>query len=144
MHGLTTCRRALKLFLIGNTNVFQKDQPLIFREEGSATRKAMDRYFNKRAVRKSIALTSNEAVKQAVIAGLGHSIIPLIGMKNELANKQLYIISSKGLPVTTYWRLIWLKNKKLSPIAQAYLAYVQQEKERIIAEQFGWCDELKY
>ncbi len=133
-----------KLFLIGNTKVFQKEKPLIFREEGSATRMAMDRYFNKRAVRKSIALTSNEAVKQAVIAGLGHSIIPLIGMKNELANQQLFIIPSKGLPVTTYWRLIWLEHKKLSPIAQAYLAYVQQEKEKIIEEHFNWSKKLNF
>ncbi len=133
-----------KLFLIGNTKVFQKEKPLIFREEGSATRMSMDRYFNKRAVRKSIALTSNEAVKQAVIAGLGHSIIPLIGMKNELANQQLFIIPSKGLPVTTYWRLIWLKHKKLSPIAQAYLAYVQQEKEKIVKEHFNWSKILTF
>lgn len=32
-------------------------------------------------------LTSNEAVKQAVIAGLGASITPIIGLKNELQNK---------------------------------------------------------
>lgn len=137
-----------KLFLIGNKEKLQKDKPLIYREEGSATRKAMDQYFsthtpkNKKAKRKSIALTSNEAVKQAVIAGLGQSIIPLIGIKNELASKQLFIIPSKGLPISTYWRLIWLKNKKLSPIAAAYLNYVRQEKDQLIIDHFGWCDKI--
>jgi len=131
-----------KLYFIGNTEKTQKDKPLIYREEGSATRMAMDRYFSKKAKRKSIALTSNEAVKQAVIAGLGQSIIPLIGMKNELANKQVFIIPSKGLPISTYWRLIWLKNKKLSPIAQAYLNFIKEEKESIITDCFGWCEEV--
>jgi DNA-binding transcriptional LysR family regulator len=46
-------------------------------------------------------LTSNEAVKQAVIAGLGCSIMPLIGIKNELLNKELQIIPFKGLPIKT-------------------------------------------
>jgi len=131
-----------KLYFIGNTEKTQKDKPLIYREEGSATRMAMDRYFSKKAKRKSIALTSNEAVKQAVMAGLGQSIIPLIGMKNELANKQVFIIPSKGLPISTYWRLIWLKSKKLSPIAQAYLNFIKEEKESIITDCFGWCEEV--
>ena len=60
--------------------------PLIYREEGSGTRLVMERYINrnKLPVRKKMELTSNEAVKQAVIAGLGYSIMPLIGIKNEL------------------------------------------------------------
>jgi DNA-binding transcriptional LysR family regulator len=127
-----------KLYLVSNNKEFMKNRPLIYREEGSATRGAMDTFYSDPSKRKSIQLTSNEAVKQAVIAGLGYSIIPLIGIKNELYNQQLHIIPSKGLPITTHWRLIWLKNKKLSPIARAYLEYIRQEKEKIIAEQFDW------
>ena len=56
-------------------------------------------------------LTSNEAVKQAVLAGLGYSIMPLIGIKNELHNKQLSIYPIKGLPIKTTWSLIWLKEE---------------------------------
>lgn len=127
-----------RLYLIGNSKELMKNRPLIYREEGSATRGAMDKYFSNRTKRKSIELTSNEAVKQAVIAGLGHSITPLIGIKNELYNEQLYIIPSKGLPIITHWRLIWLKSKKLSPIASAYLEYIREEKENIIENQFKW------
>ncbi len=127
-----------KLYLVGNNQKFIKNRPLIFREEGSATRGAMDTFLKNTSKRKSIQLTSNEAVKQAVIAGLGYSIIPLIGIKNELYNQELHIIPSKGLPITTHWRLIWLKNKRLSPIAAAYLDYIRQEKEKIISEHFDW------
>ena len=83
-------------------------------------------------------LTSNEAVKQAVIAGLGYSIIPLIGIKNELSNGQLHIIPSQGLPMISNWRLIWLKKKKLSPVAEAYLNYIKNHKQEIIQNNFQW------
>ncbi len=56
-------------------------------------------------------LTSNEAVKQAVLAGLGYSIMPLIGIKNELKSGDMRIIPVKGLPIKTAWQLIWLKGK---------------------------------
>jgi DNA-binding transcriptional LysR family regulator len=127
-----------KLYLVGNTKTLNKNKPLIYREEGSATRMAMDQYYSSNPVRKSIELTSNEAVKQAVIAGLGYSIIPLIGIKNELSNEQLYIIPSKGLPIITNWRLIWLKGKKLSPVAEAYLNFIKTRKYQIVQEGFNW------
>jgi len=127
-----------KLYLVGNIPQFHEDRPLIFREEGSATRNVMDHYYRKNKKRKGIELTSNETVKQAVIAGLGYSIIPLIGIKNELSNGELHIIPSPGLPITTVWRLIWLQGKKLSPVAEAYLQYVRQEKQRIIETDFKW------
>lgn len=127
-----------KLFLIGSTNKIDKSQPLIYREHGSATRNAMSNYFSNTIKRKSIELTSNETVKQAVVAGLGYSIIPLIGMRNELQNKDVHIIPSKGLPILTYWRLIWLKNKVLSPVAIAYLDFIRKEKDRIIKKHFSW------
>ena len=131
-----------KIFKVSNNNVSTKKSPLIFREDGSATRMAMDEYYKKVKERKSIKLTSNEAVKQAVIAGLGNSLIPLIGIKNELNNGELHIIPSRGLPIVTNWRLVWLKKKKLSPIAQTYLDFLRENKEDIIHQKFEWY--LKY
>jgi len=139
-----------RLFLIGkksnkikgnnsNKDLFESMQ-LIFREEGSATRDAMKEFIakNKLPVHKRIQLATNEAVKQAVMAGIGYSIMPVIGLKYELGNEELQIIPINGLPITTSWRLIWLKSKKLSPTAQAYLEYIRQAKEKIIKEKFNW------
>jgi DNA-binding transcriptional LysR family regulator len=86
-------------------------------------------------------LTSNEALKQAVIAGLGYSIMPLIGIKNELKNGDLQIIPFKGLPITTNWNLVWQKSKNLSPVALAYLDFINSEKDRIIKDNFDWYDD---
>ena len=85
-------------------------------------------------------LTSNEAVKQAVIAGLGCSIMPLIGIKNELQNKELQIVPVKGFPIKSVWNLIWLKGKKHSPVALAFLNYLKKEKANIIEEKFDWFE----
>jgi len=111
---------------------------LIFREEGSATRKVMEDYFEKKNIRasKKIELTSNEAVKQAVIAGLGISIMPLIGIRSEIKNKRLKIIPSSGLPIKTKWRLIWLKNKSLSPVATSYINYLKENKNKLVSNYF--------
>ena len=132
-----------KIFMVGNKKSRDAKSPLIYREDGSATRLAMDQYLEKARERKSIKLTSNEAVKQALIAGLGTSMIPLIGIKNELSTGQLHIIPAKGLPIVTNWRLVWLKKKKLSPIAEAYLRFLRDNKEEIINKNFKWYLDYK-
>ncbi len=141
-----------KLFLIGGTTLKLKKQasktkifeeyPLIYREEGSATRSAMEDFIkkNKLPTHKKMELTSNEALKQAVIAGLGYSIMPLIGIKNDLKNGDLEIIPFKGLPIITHWNLIWLHSKNLSPVALAFLDFIESEKDRIIRETFDWFE----
>jgi len=123
-----------------NKRALFESVPLIYREPGSATRNAMEQFIaqNDFQVRRKIELTSNEAVKQAVIAGLGASIMPLIGIKNELRNNDLHIVPVKGLPIRTTWNLIWLQAKKLSPVATSYLEFLDANKEAIIAEKFKW------
>ena len=140
-----------RLFLVGGRD-FEVDKSLsgaelieritlIFREHGSGTRLTMERYLKSQdiSVRKKLELTSNEAVKQAVIAGLGCSIMPLIGIKNELKNGDLQIIPVEGLPIVTNWNLIYLKNKKFSPVAEAYLDYIEKQKASIIKKYFDWA-----
>ena len=142
-----------KLFLVGNTEKsFKKKEytkelfeelPLIFREKGSGTRQTMERFLNRNniVVQKKMELTSNEAVKQAILAGLGYSIMPLIGIRNELQNNMLQIINMKGLPINTTWSLIWLKGKKHSPVAAAFLQYIKKEKSTIAATTFDWYEQ---
>jgi DNA-binding transcriptional LysR family regulator len=141
-----------KLYLVANTeNKYRKKAydfsifetlPMIYREAGSGTRFVMEQFIekNKLPVKKKMELTSNEAVKQAVIAGLGCSIMPLIGIKNELNNGDLQIIPVKGFPITSTWQLIWLKNKNLLPAALAFLEHIKKEKQHIISQRFDWFE----
>ncbi|MBL7911389.1 MAG: LysR family transcriptional regulator [Bacteroidia bacterium] len=143
-----------ELYLIGSRNEKKitkpitkseiNEMPLIFREEGSGTRFVMEQYFKKNNihVRKKMELTSNEAVKQAVIAGLGNSIMPLIGIRNELSNGDLKIIPSVGFPIKSKWHLIWLKEKKLSPVAEAYIGYIRKNKDQVLNDHFSWINKI--
>jgi DNA-binding transcriptional LysR family regulator len=137
------------LYLIGNKETakitstfnykeFKNELPLIFRENGSGTRKIMENYFKRQGVDglKKIELMSNEAVKQAVIAGLGYSIMPIIGLKNEVKSGALKIIERDGLPITTTWKLIWHKDKNLSPVSKAFLVYLTENKAQIKKKYF--------
>ena len=137
------------LYLVGNKNVkieklselkilFEKS-PLIFRESGSGTRQAMEKFIDRHhvTVRKKMELTSNEAVKQAVIAGLGYSIMPLIGIRDELKKGTIKIIPVKGLPIKTMWSLIWMKGKNHSPAAASLLKYIQENKDTVIRNWFS-------
>ena len=141
-----------KLYLVSNAKQKFKNKlydksifetiPLIYREQGSGTRQTMEKFIQKNnlPVRKKMELTSNEAVKQAVIAGLGCSIMPLIGIKNELHNGELQIIPVKGFPIKSVWNLIWLKGKNHSPVASAFLSYLKKEKANIMKEKFDWFE----
>jgi len=143
-----------KLHLIGNKDAIQSSTPfeksifasipLIYREEGSATRLIMEQFFERNEIKApmKMELTSNEAVKQAVIAGLGYSVMPLIGSNNELVNDELRIIPVSGFPITSEWRIVWLQNKVLSPVAQAYLNYLKKEKEQIAKKYFSWTEDF--
>lgn len=115
-----------------------EEHAFIFRENGSATRRAMESWLAAHNIKlnKNLELTSNEAVKQAVLAGLGFSVMPLIGLGKELEEGELKVIETKGLPIITDWHLVWLKQKKLSPAAAAYLEFVEKEKADIISRLF--------
>lgn len=112
----------------------------IFREHGSATRLAMERYLvkHKIGVQKKMELTSNEAVKQAVIAGLGVSIMPIIGIHDAIEKGDLKIIPLKNLPMETYWNLIWLKSKNHSNVSKALKKHIIENKETIMKQHFNW------
>lgn len=141
-----------KLFLVGSPKLHLKDKisdkkkfeqyPFLFREPGSATRNAMEEFIKHHDLPtfKKMEFTSNEALKQAVIAGLGYSVMPLIGIKNDLQNGEIEIIPYKGLPLVSQWNLIWLRSKSLSPLATAFLEHVKSERDRIVQETFSWYE----
>ena len=142
-----------KLFLIANKEFEKPNEPLlanklldysiIYREKGSGTRLKMERFFEEQEViiKNKLELTTNEAVKQAVIAGLGMSIMPLIGIKNELQRGDLQIIPMVGLPLLTTWNLIWHSQKVLSPITKEFLRFIRENKQNIIEEKFNWYED---
>jgi DNA-binding transcriptional LysR family regulator len=136
------------LYLVGKKGHFHvkkrnwqemfEEYPVIFREKGSGTRHTMEQFILQSGLKvtKKMELTSNEAVKQAILAGLGMSIMPVIGIRTELKLGMLEIIPVKVLPIRTNWSLIWPGGKKNSPVARAFLEYITSHKENIIEKYF--------
>jgi DNA-binding transcriptional LysR family regulator len=124
----------------GKKELIFSEEPLLYREQGSATRNAMENFIQGKNLlaNKKIELTSNEALKQAVIAGIGYSIMPMIGIRNAVEKGEINVIPYKGLPIQTQWNLIWLKKKKLSPAAVAFKEYIIENKDQITAKYFDW------
>ena len=139
-----------KLYLVGNNKIDiintedLEKLPFIFREEGSGTRQTMEAFIASKELKvlKKLKLATNEAVKQALLAGLGYSIMPIIGIKNEILQKELHIIPVNGLPIKTTWSLIWLKGKKHSPSSLAFLEHLNKEKDTISNQNFSWYEQF--
>ncbi len=124
-----------KQFLVGDSKVINKKKPFLFLEETNGDQ-MLKKWKGKKP--KTITFNSEEMIKQAVVSGLGYSVLPLCAIRNELDNQQLHTIPSKGLPIVNQWKLIWLKEKKLSPAAHSFVSYIQKNKEHITQNKFSW------
>lgn len=137
-----------QLYVMGNSEVhidaerypseYLRELPLIFREKGSGSRLVLEQYMQARQwpIRPKMELTSNEAVKQAVMAGLGVSVLPLIGVRMELQLGLLKIIPIEGFPLSSRWELVWQSTKKLSPVAEAYTNWIRLHASSTVAHLF--------
>ncbi|KPF53328.1 transcriptional regulator [beta proteobacterium AAP51] len=101
----------------------------IAREQGSGTRAAMASFFAEHRFAPHIAMemSSNETIKQAVIAGLGLSFLSLHTVGLELRNGLLKVLDIAGTPVMRTWHVVHLGAKVLSPAAEAFRYFVIEE-----------------
>lgn len=101
-------------------------ETLIVRESGSGTRLAMEEFFHERAIKPRIGMEmgSNEAIKQAVIAGLGISFISQHTLGLELSAGRLAILKVEGTPVIRRWHIVRHKGKHLAPALAAFWDFV--------------------
>lgn len=102
------------------------DETFLVRESGSGTRAVMERYFasEKFLPRRVLQMTGNEAIKQAVMAGLGIGFLSLHTLALERGLGLLYVPKMPGLPVVRRWHVVYRRGKQLLPIAQAFSDFV--------------------
>ena len=114
-------------------------ESFIIREEGSGTRASMERVFRDRGVpiQVSMEVSSNETIKQTVMADMGISFISSHTVGLELAAGKLVILDVVGLPIVRDWYVIHLHDKKLAPIPVAFRAFLLQHGARIIQTAVG-------
>lgn len=100
-------------------------EPFIIREPGSGVRDATLKKFEDNALRPNVRmeLGSNEAIKHAIVGGLGVSVLSLHSLTLEGSNGPVAIFNVEGFPIMRNWNLVHPKGKELSLVAQAFLDF---------------------
>ncbi len=111
-----------------------ENESFVVRESGSGTRGAIERFFAAHDVNfhSGIEMTSNEAIKQAVEAGLGLGIVSIHTLELELETQRLQVLDVKGFPIERHWYILQRKGKRLSPAAQAFKTFVLEQAKEFI------------
>jgi len=106
-----------------------KDEAFVVREPASGTRIAMERFFAEQDIqlKTGMEMRSNEAVQQAVQAGLGLGIVSIHTLSLELETRRLAILDVESFPIMRQWFIVYRKGKRLSPVAQAFHDFVLAE-----------------
>jgi len=111
-----------------------QEETFVVREQGSGTRIAMERYFAERGARLTtgMEMTSNEAIKQAVEAGLGLGIVSTHTLELELETKRLTILDARAFPILRHWYVVHREGKRLSPVAREFKDFVLKEADSMM------------
>ena len=109
-------------------------ETFLTREQGSGTRMLMEQLFEATALQPTIGMemSSNETIKQAVIAGLGIAFISAHTVATELEDGRLVTLDVAGLPVVRQWFVVRRKDKVLLPPAQAMLDFLVTHGEQFL------------
>jgi DNA-binding transcriptional LysR family regulator len=106
----------------------------LVREVGSGTRLVFDRLLDEKGLKLEpyMELGSSEAIKQAVMAGLGLAMLSLHSLQLELAANKLVVLDVEGFPVRRRWFAVHLKGRQLSLVARTFLDFILAESYRIL------------
>lgn len=115
--------------------------PLLVREPGSGTRKACEEYFQQKRAHfaQTVQIASLDALREAVIAGLGVALLPRHAVTLELAHGLLRELPVDELPLYRSWCVAHARGKRLSPVAQAFFAFIRDQRAQVsaLAARFG-------
>jgi len=112
------------------------EESFISREPGSGTRMAAERFFDAAGIRLATAMemSSNEAIKQAVQAGLGLGVVSIHTLEMERAMGRMAILEVQGFPIMRHWYVVHRPAKRFSAVAQAFLDFVMTEAGSLLAQ----------
>lgn len=111
----------------------------LVREPGSGTRSAMERFFAEHQIKlnKGMETDTNEAIKQAVQAGMGLGIMSLHTAELELETRRLIVLDVQGFPIVRHWHVVHRENKRLSGVAQAFKEFLLKEAPGLMPSAAG-------
>jgi len=103
------------------------------REPGSGTRAVIDRVLEEKGltVEPYMELGSSEAIKQAVLAGIGVAVLSLHSVQLEQETGRLVVLDVRGFPIKRRWYAVHLKGKRLSLAARTFLTFILTESHKM-------------
>ena len=115
------------------------EETFLIREPGSGTRRATERFLaaHRFRPRETIEMSSNETLKQAVMAGMGVNFLSLHTVALELATRRLAVLAVKGTPLMRAWHVVHRAKKRLTPVAQAFKGFLVEHGARAIEQALG-------
>ena len=114
-------------------------QPFLMREPGSGTRMVCNQLFDQFGIKPQVRmeLSTNEAIKQAILAGLGISIMSQYTLGLNVTQSHLAILDVEGLPVARPWQFVYPVGKQISPVARAFMDFVRTGAVALVQDQLG-------
>lgn len=111
-----------------------QQETFIMREHGSGTRIAMERFFeeNGYSISSVMEMSSNEAINQAVEAGLGLGIVSYHTLEWGLALERLAVLDVESFPIMRHWYLVHRKSKRLTALSSAFKQLVIEDTATIL------------
>ena len=123
--------------LVGKSRIALKrllQEPFIMREPGSGTRAALMRLFESEHLDPPVVrmeFASNEAIKHAVAAGLGITVLSLHSLVLEGTAGPIAVLDVRGFPIQRHWYVVHSRNRRLSVVTKAFLEFVKQEGRQL-------------
>ena len=110
------------------------EEPFLMREVGSGTRMIAREIFAKHGLepRVRMELSTNEAIKQAIIAGLGVSIMSRYTLGLDVTHEQLAVLDVEGFPVERSWVFAYPVGKQLPVLAQGFMDFTQKVARTLV------------
>ena len=111
-------------------------EPFLIREPGSGTRMIAQQFFDRHHAKPNVRmeLGSNEAIKQAILAGLGVSIMSRYTLGLDTENNRLAVLDVKGLPIEGHWYFVYPVGKQITLVAQSFMEFVRAEGKHLVVD----------
>lgn len=114
-------------------------EPFLMREHGSGTRAAAEEIYARHGLqpRVKMELSTNEAITQAILAGLGVSIMSRYTLGLDVEQDHLVTLDVEGFPLERYWYFVYPLGKELPIAAQAFMNFTREHVQQLVLDHLG-------
>lgn len=111
-------------------------EPLIVREPGSGVRMITLRLFARHGLAPKIRLElgSDEAIREAILAGLGVGILPRYTLGLDPLLCRLTCLDVEGFPLESHWHFVYPVGRRLSHAARAFMDFARAEAKGLFRD----------